>query len=68
MKSYQPSLLPLRPATRPLTASERETLRRYGSLEVAGVRRMRLARERKVHEARKSGVALPDLGGILKRI
>lgn len=60
-------LLPLRPATRPLTPSERETLRRYGSLEVAGVRRMRLARERKAHEARKNAPAV-DLRSILKHI
>lgn len=68
MKSYQPSLLPLRPATRPLTPSQRETLRRYGSLEVAGVRRMRLARERKAHEQRKSDPPMPDLRSILKHI
>ena len=67
MKSYQPLLMPLRPATRPLSASQRETLRRYGSLEVAGVRQMRLARERKAHEARKNAPA-PDFRSILKHI
>lgn len=67
MKSYQPLLMPLRPATRPLTPSEHETLRRYGSLEVRGVAAIRRARERKAHEARKNAPTL-DLRGVLKHI
>ena len=54
--------------SKPLTASQRELLRRYGSLEVHGVRLMRLARQRRAHERQKASGATLPLGGLLKRL
>ena len=69
MRPHQPPLLAIPP--KPLTPSQRELLRRYGTLEAQGVRQMRLGRARKAHERRKaqeSRIAPLDLRGLLGRL
>ena len=63
MTPRQPPLLAVPP--KPLTPSQRELLRRYGSLEAQGVRLMRLGRQRRTHERQKASGASRPRGGVL---